>query len=191
VTRFSLQGGWLVEILTAAVSHSDGQGKLRRRTSLRSRLMLSCRSFISNRISLVGLHWSQSYSKFRNREFSVLGLPFTSIPWSPVSFLCPSGEPMFCQLSLFCAIKWIWKEAFLDLLSTDLPGRRKNHENPPPLWPLPGPRLQQKMHRIQSRKASTYLSTTIFGYLKCVYVGVRALLSVKKSPPAAASRIHT
>jgi hypothetical protein len=125
VTRFSLQGGWMVEILTAAVSHSDGQGTLRWRTSLRSRLMLSCRSFISNRISRVGLHWSHSYSRIRNRESSVLGLPFTSIAWSPVWFLCPSGEPMFCQLSLFWAIKWIWKEAFLDLLSTDLPGRRK------------------------------------------------------------------
>lgn len=113
VTRFSLQGGWMVEILTAAVSHSDGLGTLRRRTSLRSRLMLSCRSFISNRISRVGLHWSHSYSRIRNRESLVLGLPFTSIALSPVWFLCPSGEPMFCQLSLFWAIKWIWKKSFL------------------------------------------------------------------------------
>lgn len=143
--------------------------------------MLSCRSLISNRISQVGLHWSQSYSRFRNREISVLGLPFTSIAWSPVWFLCPSGGPMFCQLSLFWAMKWIWKEAFLDLLSTDLPERRKNHETPPPLQPLPGPRIQQEMYRIQSTKASTNLSTTISGCLKCVRASACVILC-KKTP---------
>jgi len=85
---------------------------------------------------------------------------------------------MFCQLSLFWAIKWIWKEAFLDLLSTDLPGRRKNHENPPPLQPLPGPGLQQKMQRIQTKKASRLC-------LKCdgTRAEIRFRLSAKRTSP--------